>query len=95
VSGGEPLRIDAALPAGVQADEASLEALVSAGTISRYETSDGLITVYAPPLTPGTTFNARFRVVATLAGTLHAPASTITVGTTAVHVPPVPWQVTN
>lgn len=77
VPAGLPVKIRHALPAGVQPDTASLDALVSNGTISRYETEDGAISLEVPGKPPGQTFAARYRVIPTLAGTLHAPASSI------------------
>jgi hypothetical protein len=35
----------------------------------------------APALSPGQVLDASYRVIPTLAGTLHAPASTLSVGT--------------
>lgn len=66
-----------ALPAGVQADTPSLDQLVSARTINRFETEDGAITLHLAGLRPGATLQAKVRVVPTLAGTLHAGASTL------------------
>jgi hypothetical protein len=67
-----------ALPAGVQADSPSLAALVGAGTISRFETEDGAITLHVLPLGTGSSFAATVKVVPTLAGTLKSPPSTLT-----------------
>jgi len=66
------------LPAGVQADTPSLDALVSKGTVTRYETEDGAVTLHVPPQNAGSTFTATVRVVPTLAGSLSAAASTLT-----------------
>ena len=87
------LVIEQSLPAGVQVDRPSLEALVSAGTISRFETADGSVRMFVAPLAPGATFAAKYRVIPTLAGKLHAAASSITAGTETFHVPPIPWTV--
>lgn len=70
-------RLRIALPAGVQADSPSLDALVAAKTVSHFETEDGAITLHLVALLPGATFQAKLKVVPTLAGTLHAAASTL------------------
>jgi len=68
------LQIRQPLPAGVQADEDSLQALVSAGSLSSYTAEDGLLTLQVPPQ-DATTWSATFSVIPTLAGTLHADAT--------------------
>lgn len=70
--------IELSLPAGVQADTPSLDALVSSGKVSRYETQDGQVTLHVPPLSAGAVFTANVKVVPTLAGTLHAAPSVLT-----------------
>src|SRR6185503_8110236 len=47
---GMPLHIQQSLPAGVQVDRPSLDALVAAGTIERFDTADGTIDLYVPAL---------------------------------------------
>ncbi len=74
---GMALELRHALPAGVVPDRASLDALVNAGTVTRYETEDGAVTLEVPPRAPGQPFTATYRVVPTLAGKLHAPASSV------------------
>ncbi|MHB8872479.1 MAG: alpha-2-macroglobulin family protein, partial [Myxococcaceae bacterium] len=74
---GMALKIRQALPAGVQAEAASLEALVQSGAISRFTTEDGAVTIEVPARPIGQPFSAVYRVVPTLAGTLHGSASTI------------------
>src|SRR3954470_17374572 len=66
-----------ALPAGVQADRPPLEALVASGRISRFESEDGALKLHLPAQSGGATFEAAVRVVPTLAGTLHADATTL------------------
>lgn len=66
------------LPAGVQSDTPSLDALVSAGLVQRYETEDGAVTLHLPPLQAGQSWTAKLRVVPTLAGTLQSSASKLT-----------------
>jgi hypothetical protein len=90
---GIELHIQHALPAGVQVDRPSLEALVNMKAITRFETADGKVDLYIAPLEPGQTFAARYRVIPTLAGRLHATASTIEAGKYVFHVPPVEWTI--
>lgn len=66
-----------ALPAGVQADRPPLDALVSSGRILSFETEDGSLKLHLPARGAGATFEAAVRVVPTLAGTLHADATTL------------------
>lgn len=82
-----------ALPAGVQPDTASLQALVDAGTIARFATSDGKIDIYIAPLEPGQTFSAKYRVVPTIAGKLRSSASSIEAVNEKYFVPPTEWTV--
>ena len=70
-------KLKIALPAGVQPDSPSLNALVSNGTASHFETEDGAITLHLVALRPGATFQVKLKVVPTLAGVLHAAASTL------------------
>jgi hypothetical protein len=67
-----------ALPAGVQADRPPLDQLVAAGRLSHYESEDGTLTLHLPGLSAGATFEGSVRVIPTLAGTLHADASSLT-----------------
>ena len=90
---GTDVKIVQSLPAGVQPDTASLEALVSAGTITKFEAADGKLELYIPALEPGATFTAKYKVIPTLAGTLRSAASTIEAGATKFHVQPSEWTV--
>ena len=90
---GLPLTVRYALPAGVQADAPSLEALKQAGTITSFVTADDAITLEIPALTAGQVWNATFRLIPTLAGTLHTGAASIAGAGTTVHVPPATWTV--
>ncbi|MCX5742312.1 MAG: hypothetical protein NT062_07435 [Proteobacteria bacterium] len=74
---GSPLHVTQALPAGVQLDTPSVQKLVTDGVIERFEASDGKLELFIPALAPGQTFAAKYRVIPTLAGSLHAAASTI------------------
>lgn len=73
------MKLRLGLPAGVQHDTPSLDALVSAGTIGRYETEDGAITLHLPPLTAGATWEGAVKVIPTLAGKLQAQPTTLSV----------------
>ena len=90
---GMPLHIQQSLPAGVQIDTPSLQALVEAGTITRFAAADGKLDLHVAPLTPGQTFAAKYRVVPTLAGKLKSAASTIRSGAHEFHVPPTAWTI--
>ncbi len=90
---GMALHIQQALPAGVQVDKPSLDGLVAAGTIARYQTADGKLDVYVNPLQPGQTWTATYQAIATLGGTLHTAASLIEAGGTRIYVPPSTWTI--
>jgi hypothetical protein len=90
---GLPLHIQHALPTGVQVDTPSLQALVDDGTLARFTVADGTLDLHADALDPGEVFTAKYRVIPTLAGTLHTTASTIEAGTTTFHVPPTVWNI--
>ena len=90
---GMALHITHALPAGVQADRPSLEALVSSGLLSRFEIADGKIDLYAPALDPGEVLSAKYRLIPTLAGRLHSGPSVMRAGIHEVYVPPTEWTV--
>lgn len=90
---GLPFRIRHALPAGVQPDLASLDALVSAGTVTAHHREDGAIILEVGPLAAGAAYTARYRVIPTLAGKLSASASTITAGTSRHELAPARWSV--
>jgi hypothetical protein len=77
----------------VQVDRPSLEALVSGGTISRFEIADGKVDLHVPALQPGQVFSAKYRAIPTLAGKLQSAASRITAGEHEAHVPPARWTV--
>lgn len=75
--GNTDVKLRLGLPAGVQHDTPSLEGLVSAGSVTRYETEDGAITLHLPRLNAGDTWQAKVRVVPTLAGRLQAQPTTL------------------
>jgi hypothetical protein len=89
-------RIRQALPAGVQVDRPSLEKLRSDGEIMGFEVGEGEVTLDLRPREANQPFTARYRVIPTLAGTLHAAASTIAPVNQpelAYELPPVVWKV--
>jgi len=90
---GRPVHIRHALPAGVQPDRPSLEALVASGQLSRFGIADGKVDLYVNPLQPGQTFTAKYTVIPTLAGSLHNGASLIETGSTTFNVPPSAWTI--
>ena len=75
---GESLTLRLSLPAGVQADGPSLDALVSGGRVSRYQTEDGAATLHLNAMEAGGVFTGTLKVVPTLAGSLQAPPSKLT-----------------
>ncbi len=77
VPGGTPMKLELSLPAGVQADSTSLGKLVSSNAILRYESEDGLLTLHLPALPNGATWEHELQVIATLGGTLHSGASSL------------------
>ena len=84
------------LPAGVQPDEDSLQALISNRVIRSYEVEDGKIELKAPALPPGEAFSATFQVIPTLAGLLNSGPTSITPGARkdlTVYLPPEAWRV--
>lgn len=93
---GMALMLRQGLPAGVQVDRASLDALVSEGKVTSYEVEDGAVSLSLPPRDVAQPFSARFRVVPTLSGSLQAGASSLTPvdrPELVFHVPPSTWAV--
>nr|MBA3397562.1 hypothetical protein [Deltaproteobacteria bacterium] len=91
--GNLALHIQQALPAGVQVDTPTLQALVEAGTITRFTVADGKVDLHVPALVPGQTFTAKYRVVPTLGGKLTSSASSIQAGGATFAVPPTTWTI--
>ena len=77
--GSTTMKLRLGLPAGVQHDTPSLDALVTAGTITRYETEDGAITLHLPQVSSGDTWAGKLKVIPTLAGKLQAQPTTLSV----------------
>jgi len=93
-AGGAPMEIRHALPAGVQVDTTSVQALRDGGIITAFESRDGELVLHTPQLTPGQPFRAAYKVIATLQGTLHASASSIALeGGERRYVAPAVWTV--
>lgn len=90
---GRDTKIVQSLPAGVQVDTPSLDALVSEGAVTKYEAADGKLELTMPPLEPGQHYTVKYKVIPMLAGTLHSAASTIAMGATKFSVPPMRWTV--
>ncbi|RKH21029.1 hypothetical protein D7X74_02135 [Corallococcus sp. CA047B] len=92
-----PLLFQQELPAGVQVDAASLDALVASSRVASWEVQDGLLSLRIAPRTEGAApVQVSFRVLPTLAGTLQAGASRLDVpgqpGITSL-LPPTTWAV--
>lgn len=68
-----------AVPAGVQVDRPSLDALVADQTIVSYRSEDGTTEIHVAAREPGQTFQARYRAIPTLAGTFSSGASSIAI----------------
>jgi hypothetical protein len=93
---GMALKLRYALPSGAQVDMQSLERLQAEQKVSSFEVEDGALTLSLPPRGPGELFQASFRVVPTLAGTLQGGASSLypTQRPDLVsYVPPSTWTV--
>jgi hypothetical protein len=71
VPGGEPFSVSLELPAGVEVEQRSLQALVAQGSILAFESREGLLELSAPALSSGAVFDATVELVPTLAGSLH------------------------
>ncbi|HVE86230.1 MAG TPA: alpha-2-macroglobulin family protein, partial [Myxococcales bacterium] len=92
--GGAPMEIRHALPAGVQVDTATVQALQESGAIGSYEVQDGELVLHTRQGTAGQPFRAAYKVVPTLQGTLHAGASSIALeGGARRYVAPAVWTV--
>jgi hypothetical protein len=90
---GLEITIRHALPAGVQPDTATLDALVADGTLRSYHREDGAVILEVPARSAGQSFSARYRAIPTLAGKLNAGASSISVPGLHHDVPPGKWVV--
>jgi len=91
-----PLTLRHALPAGGQGDRPALDALVGSGALTSYRVEDGAVTMEIAPLSPGRSFAARYRVIPTLAGKLHAGITTLAPADNpdeALRVPPAAWAI--
>jgi hypothetical protein len=90
---GNEVKIVQSLPAGVQVDTPSLDALVTEGTLTKFEAAEGKLELTMPPLEAGQHYTLKYKVIPTLAGTLRSAASTISMGATKFSVPPMQWTV--
>ncbi|MDP2342296.1 MAG: alpha-2-macroglobulin family protein [Deltaproteobacteria bacterium] len=94
--GGSALKVTHGLPAGVDAVRASLQQLITEGVISSYELNDGVVVLNAPSRNQGELFTARFKIVPTLAGSLHTQVSSAELAgqpSSAVYFPPAVWTI--
>jgi hypothetical protein len=90
---GLPFTIRHGLPAGVQPDLASLDALTADHSVASHHQQDGAIILEVAARAAGEAFSARYRVIPTLAGKLGASASSITAGAHHQDVPTRRWLV--
>jgi hypothetical protein len=96
--GGTAMKLRFGLPAGVQPDTPSLDALVSAKTIGRYETEDGAVSLYLPERANGETWEGTLKVIPTLGGKLQTQPTTLSVAsraTSAKTFVPQAWIIKN
>jgi hypothetical protein len=94
--GGAALHVVQGLPAGVDAVKSSLDALVSSGSITKYDVTDGVVTMDAPARRQGELFNASFKIMPTLAGSLHSRVASVSIANAAateVFFPPSTWTI--
>ena len=68
VPGGEPFTVALELPAGVEVEQRSVQALVDQGSILAFDTSQGRLEISAPAVASGAVFDATVELVPTLAG---------------------------
>ena len=90
---GESIAITLALPAGVQVDQPSLEAMQHDGTLASYEIDDDQLQLTFAALEPAKLLDASIRVIPTLAGSLQSGASTMKVAGVTVNRPPTMWRI--
>jgi len=88
VPSGTLFEVELALPAGVQLDGASLEALVQSGVLRSYREVDGKVTLLAAALSPAQRFAASVRIIPTLSGRLQSGPATIRVGSSEGYLAP-------
>lgn len=70
VPGGEAFVVELELPAGVEVERASLQALQEQGSITAFDTRDGWLEFHGPALSSGAVFDATVELVPTLGGEL-------------------------
>lgn len=92
---GQRLVVQYPLPAGVQADRQALEALRAAGTVASFTADDAAVELTLDALEPGQIMNLELSLIPTLAGTLHAGASSLTATALGEHheAAPATWTV--
>ncbi|MBI2375411.1 MAG: hypothetical protein HYV07_15555 [Deltaproteobacteria bacterium] len=88
--------VEVPLPAGISADDPSLEALVDSGVAQSFHVEDGKVTVRVAPRAPGKLVSFSFLASATFVGRLHAAAPSLTPDgrdDDIVYVAPPEWNV--
>lgn len=95
IPSGQTVAIHQGLPAGMQVDPASLDALVRAGTLLDWDAEDGALTLHARVDTAGQALQLSYRVIPTLAGSLRSGASSLAVADAppALTLAPQVWSV--
>ncbi len=91
--GGRYPKLTLALPAGVQLDKKHLDALVSRGSLRRYEADDEHVEIWTPRTQPAKMLSLEIRVIPTLAGTISSGAAIYRVADREVFEPPTPWVI--
>lgn len=93
---GMALKLRYALPAGAVVDMPSIVKLMTEQKVSTFDLEDGALTLSLPPRGAGEPFQASFRVIPTLAGTLQGGASSlfpVDRPELVSYVPPSKWTV--
>lgn len=93
---GVRFSVEHELPAGVLADEQSLNDLVDNDQLQSVHIEDGLIRMQVDALNPGEALNIQYTVVPTLAGRLHSGPlrlSSLSSDAETVHYPPSIWEI--
>ncbi len=94
--GGEGLDLLLELPAGMEPDEPSLEALEDSETILAWESAQGRLRLELPPQPDGALFQADLRLIPTVAGLLHWGRATLALADDPAlftDAAPRPWEV--
>ena len=79
------------VPAGVDIDRASIDALVSTARVSHYELDDDQLTLHVAAVAPGQAFGAELRVIPTIAGAIQSGPQSVSMAGVTVNDPPSTW----